>query len=338
MEPEDQKFLDLFNYYQRQPKIFIIQKVHKNIEPSNCQCLSAKIKYNFTTDLCNIRKINRYSKNDTNVLFIPKNSNISSIYDNDSFNGYKKLVTNSNNNNNISCYNSPNKQNFKIESNFLKLSVSSATTNNNLNSDYSITSKNIQNSFSKSFKNSFNELNENSNDLNNSNINKENNNFLNLNLNNEINNFSNKDLINNHVNSIRKSFFGKQTEFNYGYDNIKTENKIDSQNYIFKNNIRKLIKSKLNEQISLLYQEFQLINQQNESTISFLKDFNKNTTDNNLELLKKIKDSFNSNINNNQDKLKYSNIFNQFEKIQKYNIFDQINKNKIKLLESKIQY
>lgn len=207
MEPEDLKFLKLFNYYQRQNKIFLIQKVHKNLESSNCQCFSAKLKNNYSTDLNNIGKLNKNSNNDQSLFFIPENSDIKSIYGYDSYSDYKKVELNSKNNNFTSYYDSPNNQNLKIESNFLKLSGFSTTTDKILNTDYSINSKNIRDSYSNSFKNLFIELNENSNDFNNLNITKEkNNNFLNLNSSNENNNFSIKNLINSNKNKCHKSF------------------------------------------------------------------------------------------------------------------------------------
>ena len=59
IDPEDLKFLDIFNYYKREVKIFLIEKHHKNHEYNNCP-----LKMN---------NIQKEIKNSINVLYISKN-------------------------------------------------------------------------------------------------------------------------------------------------------------------------------------------------------------------------------------------------------------------------
>ncbi len=99
INPEDQRFMDLFNYYKREQKIFFIEKVHKDHDETNCPFFLLKLRkkkiYNLNTEtkINNLMDsknknpiwiINKVSNEDSNLKYIPNQTLINSdcCYDN----------------------------------------------------------------------------------------------------------------------------------------------------------------------------------------------------------------------------------------------------------------
>lgn len=288
VEAEDQKFLDLFNYYKREQKIFIIEKIHNNHDSTNCPFKLRKLKRHDLSNKNNvIWKINKTSNEneDSNLLYIPNQTIIQSDNSYNSFNDFNVYELNFQNDY-AKAFGS-RESNIRKNSNSVKFSSCIGTPNKMNSTNHSFNSKNNQNLSFNSKKSNFNDIIEFSNDFSQEKINEDHSMnayfYPNSNLSNDkILSFNTKKIEDKSKN-FKKSFFGslekeKAEEIKIiGKDineaiNIKKENESNIKQNNMNINTSKEVIDFLNE--------LQYIKNYNLKTISYLKNGSVNLQEN----------------------------------------------------------